>query len=103
MKLKLKCLIVIIYDPERGADALNKLKDLLVYLRDDRNEELKAMYSEESPVSAPILFYFLNMTLDIHRTVYYFDTYIRKFYKNNPICNAYIYPYLCSLDDIVEL
>ena len=42
--------------------------------------------------------------MDIRRIVQYFiRTYIDKCYENNPICNVYIYPYLCYLGDVVEI
>ena len=58
----------IIYDPERGADALKELKNILVYLRDNKNDELKAMSTEESSISASIMFYLLKTTLKIYDT-----------------------------------
>ena len=92
----------IIYDPERGADALKELKNILVYLRDSKNDELKAMSTKESSISASIMFYLLKTTLKIRETVKYF---IRTYDKhiNDDVCKAYIYPYLCSLDDAVEV
>ena len=90
----------IIYDPARGAAALSKLKDILVYLRDYKNEELKAMYTEECSVTAPILFYLLNITLKIRRIVFCFTMrYLQKSYRNK----GYIYSYLCCLVDVVEV
>ena len=94
----------IIYDPEVGADILGYLKDTLVYLRDDKNEELKAMFTEESSIPAPIIFYLLKTMIEIHRIVLCFiDTYIRKCYNNNPIGNARVYPYLFLLGDVVDV
>ena len=92
----------IIYDPATGADVLHRIKDLLVYLRDGKNEELKKMYSDESPITAPILYHFLNITLKIRQIILYFIE-ICKSYESNPSCIVYIYPYLCSLDDVVEV
>ena len=93
----------IIYDLARGADALNRIKDLLVYLRDVRNDELKNMYSKESPITAPILYNLLNSTLKIRKIVQYFIKTCKRS-ENNPNYNACsIYPYLCSLDDVVEV
>ena len=59
----------IISFPTNGAVALKRMKDLLVYLRDDKNDELKNMYSEKSTITAPILYYLLSITLEIRRVV----------------------------------
>ena len=56
----------IIYDPTKGAIALRRIKDLLVYLRDNKNDELKNMYTEKSTITAPILYYLLS----INETIY---------------------------------
>ena len=94
----------IIHNPARGASALNKLKNLLVYLRDYKNEELKAMFAEESPISVPIIFNLLKRIMEIHRIIKSFiKTYINQCYDNNPIGNAHVYPYLCSLGDVVDV
>ena len=93
----------IIKNPIKGAASLNQLKDVLVYVRDN-NEELKVMYAEDSPISAPILFYLLSITLKVYRTVeYLIKTCKSECYQNNASCNEYIYPYLCSLRDVVEV
>ena len=89
----------IIYDPTRVAEVLIKLKDLFVYLRDDKNEELKAMFTEESSIPAPIIFYSLKTIFQLHRIVQNFiKTYINEYYDN-----TYIYPYLCSLGDVLDV
>ena len=56
----------IISFPTKGAVALKRIKDLLVYLRDDKNDELKNMYTEKSTITAPILYYLLS----INETIY---------------------------------
>ena len=93
----------IIYDPTRGSYVLKKLKDILVYLRDNKNEELKAMFVKKSSIPAPIIFYLLETTLQIQRIIKEFRNTYEQMYTTDPICDAYIYPYLCSLSDVVEV
>ena len=59
----------IICDPTKGAIALNRIKDLLVYLRDNKNDELKNMYTEKSTISAPILYYLLGIDETIYSLI----------------------------------